>query len=152
MPVRVIRPRTLLYSALMLVVGGVMVMAWLNRAVLEVNVLHDRNPMFVQLSDGSLRNGYMVKILNKEHDTRRVRLELTGLEGARMQIIGFSEALPIIEIVPDNLRALKVLVTVPAGVADKLAGSATPFRFEVVDAVDGTTLYHDATFRGPGND
>ena len=30
-----------------------------------VSVLHDRNPLFVRLSDGSLRNAYTVRILNK---------------------------------------------------------------------------------------
>jgi cytochrome c oxidase accessory protein FixG len=151
-PVRLVRPRTLIYSALILLVSGVMLTAWLYRAELEVNVLHDRNPMFVQLSDGSLRNGYVVKLLNKEHDVRRLRLELSGLDGARMQVVGFQDEKPVIDIVPDNLRALKVYVTVPAALRDKLSGSATPFRFAVVDAVDGSTLYHDATFRGPNHD
>ncbi len=151
-PVRIIRPRTLAYTGLMLLVGGLMLTAWLNRAVLEVNVLHDRNPMFVQLSDGGLRNGYVVKLLNKEHDTRRVRLKLADLDGAQLQIVGFQEADPVIDIVPDNLRALKVFVTVPSALRDKLNGSSTPFRFEVIDATDGSILDHDATFRGPANE
>lgn len=151
-PVRIIRPRTLAYTGLMLLVGGLMLTAWLNRAVLEVNVLHDRNPMFVQLSDGGLRNGYVVKLLNKEHDTRRVRLKLADFDGAQLQIVGFQEADPVIDIVPDNLRALKVFVTVPSAFRDKLNGSSTPFRFEVIDAADGSILDHDATFRGPANE
>jgi polyferredoxin len=148
-PVRLIRPRTLIYLALMLLVVGIMTTAWLNRAVLEVNVLHDRNPIFVQLSDGSLRNGYMVKLLNKEHDTRHLRVQLSDIEGARMQIVGIPGDEPTIGIEPDNVRALKVLVTVPADQRDKLTGSSTPFRFAIVDAADGSILYHDATFRGP---
>ncbi|MFA5898536.1 MAG: cytochrome c oxidase accessory protein CcoG [Hyphomicrobium sp.] len=151
-PVRVIRPRTMLYTALILLVSGVMLTAWLNRAVLEVNVLHDRNPVFVQLSDGGLRNGYVIKILNKEHDVRRLRLEVAGLDGARMNVVGFTGESPTIDIVPDNLRALKVFVTMPASMRDRLSGSSTPFRFSVIDAVDGTILNHDAAFRGPAND
>lgn len=151
-PVRIVRPRTLLYSALILLVSGVMAFAWLNRAAMEVNVLHDRNPVFVQLSDGSVRNGYVVKILNKEHDTRRVRLQVSGLNGAKMQIVGLAGDHPEIDIVPDNLRALKVLVTVPNDLRSELAGSSTPFAFEIVDDADGSILSHNATFRGPGND
>ncbi len=30
-----------------------------------VSVIHDRNPIFVRLSDGALRNGYTIRILNK---------------------------------------------------------------------------------------
>jgi polyferredoxin len=151
-PVRWFRPRTLRYSALILVVSGVMLAAWLNRAVLEVNVQHDRNPVFVQLSDASLRNGYMVKILNKQHAARSFRLAISGLEGAGMSIVGMSGPEPIIDVVPDDLRALKVLVTVPAAKRGALTGQATPFRFAVIDARDGSVIYHDATFRGPGDE
>ena len=35
-------------------------------------MLPDRNPLFVVLSDGSLRNNYTVKILNKLHDVRQL--------------------------------------------------------------------------------
>jgi polyferredoxin len=28
-------------------------------------VLHERNPLFVRLSDGSIRNAYTVRLLNK---------------------------------------------------------------------------------------
>jgi cytochrome c oxidase accessory protein FixG len=151
-PVRWFRPRTLLYSALMLIVGGVMLTAWMNRAVLEVNVLHDRNPVFVQLSDGSLRNGYTVKILNKQHVQRSFRIAISGLEGAGMTIVGMSGPEPTIDVVTDDLRALKVLVTVPATKRDALTKQATPFRFALIDARDGGVVYHDATFRGPGNE
>ena len=43
-----------------------------QRPTLEINVLHDRNPLFVRLSDGGMRNGYTVKILNKLHEPRVV--------------------------------------------------------------------------------
>ena len=58
-----------------------MLAAWLNRTILEVNVLHDRNPPFVLLSDGSIRNGYTVKILNKLHEPRTFTLAARGLAG-----------------------------------------------------------------------
>ena len=35
-------------------------------------MLHDRNPPFVLLSDGGVRNGYTVKILNKLHEPRDI--------------------------------------------------------------------------------
>jgi cytochrome c oxidase accessory protein FixG len=149
-PLRLVRPRTLLYAALIAAVSAVMLGAWLNRSVLDVSVLHDRNPVYVQLSNGGLRNGYTVKILNKMHEARTFRLAVDGLDGAEMSIVGFGAGAPTIEVVPDDLRALKVLVTVPAAQRGKLAGAVLPFRFAIVDAGDGTTIYHDATFRGPG--
>ena len=49
-----------------------------NRSTLEVNVLHDRNPPYVLLSDGGVRNGYTVKILNKLHEPREFALAVRG--------------------------------------------------------------------------
>jgi cytochrome c oxidase accessory protein FixG len=149
-PWRIVRPRTLLYTGLIAVVSAVMLGAWLNRPMLEVSVLHDRNPVYVQLTHGGLRNGYTVKIVNKMHETRSFRVGIEGLDGAELAIVGLTAGDPAIEVVPDNLRALKVLVTVPPDKRGKLAGDATPFRFAIVDAADGGTTYHDATFRGPG--
>ena len=70
--------------------------AWLNRTVLEVNVLHDRNPPFVLLSDGSIRNGYTVKILNKLHEPREFALAVRGPAEAHAddRRRGASEAAP----------------------------------------------------------
>ena len=82
------RPRTLLYAGLICLVGAIMLAALLNRTTLEINVLHDRNPPYVLLSDGGVRNGYTVKILNKLHEPREFTLEARGLPGARLAIVG----------------------------------------------------------------
>ena len=47
---RMLRARTVIYASLILVVSGVMLYALLTRSVLNVNVLHDRNPLAVRLS------------------------------------------------------------------------------------------------------
>ena len=106
----------------------------------------------MRLSDGDMRNGYTVKILNKIQHARTFRLAVEGLEDAEVSIVGLGAETPTIEVVPDDLRALKVLVTVPAGERDELKGAVTPFRFAITDASDGTTIYHEATFRGPGHE
>ena len=48
-----------------------MLMALLLRPDLDVNVLRDRNPLYVKLSDGGVRNGYTVKLLNKLYARER---------------------------------------------------------------------------------
>src|SRR5690606_2655918 len=115
---------------------------WLNRAVLEVSVLQDRNPIFVQLSDGGLRNGFTVKILNKQHHERSFHLGISGIEGSKMSIVGYGEPTAKIDVAPDDLRALKVHVTVPSAQRHLLDGSSTPFQLEVIDAVDGSITHH----------
>jgi polyferredoxin len=146
---RILRPRIFVYAGLMGLVAAMMLWAMANRSVLEVNVLADRNPLFVMLSDGSIRNNYTVKILNKIHDVRRFRLTAIGLPQARLAITSFDEENPIIEVVPDDLRALKLHVTVPVSALGALGKDAAPFRITVTDIADGTETHRDTTFRSP---
>ena len=50
-----------------------MLYALATRTLLDVNVLHDRNPLAVTLSDGSIRNAYTVRLLNKRGYDRVIR-------------------------------------------------------------------------------
>ena len=115
--IQVVRPRTLLYALLMIIVGGGIFYGLMNRSDLEVNVLRDRNPLFVQLSSGDIRNGYTVKILNKSHDIRKFSLSISGLAHFNMKVEGVHEAtadgLPVIEVDRDRLRSVKVYLSVP---------------------------------------
>ncbi|MFW0777892.1 MAG: cytochrome c oxidase accessory protein CcoG [Rickettsiales bacterium] len=83
-----IRPRTLYYSLILAVVGGIMLYGLLTRSPLDLHVLHDRNPLFVKLSDGTIRNGYDIKILNKTHEDRHYVLKIEGLDNATIKIQG----------------------------------------------------------------
>lgn len=149
-PVQLLRPRVLLYIGLIALVGLIMLVALWNRSVLEVNVLRDRNPLFVTLTDGSVRNGYTIKILNKRHDERSFRLGTDGLLGATLRIVGFEkDADPTIKVLPDDLRALRVYVTVPSANLPSLTGGVTDFDFTVTDLGDGSTTSNDTTFRSP---
>ncbi|MGO9389647.1 cytochrome c oxidase accessory protein CcoG [Rhodoblastus sp.] len=115
---KLVRPRTVLYVALIVLVGGIMTYALVNKKFTGVNVLHDRNPLAVQMSDGSTRNGYTVRLLNKYGDARRFRLHVEGLEGARLQIAGEPAAdRPEITVEPDQTLELRLLITAPADVA-----------------------------------
>ena len=90
--IQLVRPRTVLYAGLIAVVGLVMLVGLMNRTTLEINVLRDRATMFVPLSDGGVRNGYTVKVLNKHHDVREVALGLEGLPGAKLSVLGVEGA------------------------------------------------------------
>ncbi|MGD9868049.1 MAG: cytochrome c oxidase accessory protein CcoG [Hyphomicrobiales bacterium] len=149
--VRLLRPRVIGYAALFALVGLVMLVALANRTVLEVNVLRDRNPLYVTLSDGSVRNGYTLKILNKRNEPRRFGLTVTGLPAADIRVVGYeNEADPSIEVAPDGLRSLRVFVTLAKGRAETIGHDAVPFDFVVTDRTDGTSTSNDTSFRAGG--
>ena len=78
---KIFRVRTFVYLAVWSAVGLVLLYALLSRDRLEINVLHDRNPQFVTLSDGSIRNGYTVKLLNMIPEPRTLAISPRGTSG-----------------------------------------------------------------------
>lgn len=83
---RLFRPRNIWYVGILSAVGGIMLYGLLTRSTLELNIIHDRNPMFVKLSDGSIRNGYQVHILNKSHEDKSYSLTIDGLDNAEIKV------------------------------------------------------------------
>jgi polyferredoxin len=110
-----VRPRTILYAVLIAVVGSIMIYAFANKKYSGVNVLHDRNPLAVQLSDGSVRNGYTIRLLNKYGDARPFQIHVEGVTGAAVQIVGEAGASnePTVEVGPDQTLELRLLVIAP---------------------------------------
>ncbi len=147
---RLLRPRTVLYLVLIPLVFALMLAGWLSRSELDISVLPDRNPLFVQLSDGGIRNGYTLKILNKRYEVRDYSLKVDELYGAQLQIVGIdANQNKAIEVLPDNLRALRVYVTLAKADVENLSRSTTPFAFVVTDLGDGSLTKSSATFRRP---
>ena len=66
-PIKVLykRPRVIVYTVILLAALSMLVYGISNIAPMDFKVLHDRQPLFVQLSDGSIRNKYELKVLNK---------------------------------------------------------------------------------------
>ena len=68
------------------IVGGAMLYTLITRPPFEMNVLHDRNPLFVKLSNGDIRNGYRIKVQNKTHQHQNFALSIDGLDGANIRL------------------------------------------------------------------
>jgi cytochrome c oxidase accessory protein FixG len=146
-PVSLVRPRTVLYTALIALVAGIMGWAFAMRSDVEISVIEDRNPLFVRLSDGGIRNGYTLKILNKTHEPHRFIVGVDGIAASKMSVVGFEGGeLPVDA---DSLRAVKIYVTVPRATRQGLGGGSTPLRFVVTDAGSGATVVRETTFRSP---
>ena len=144
-----LRPRTVMYFAIWACLGLGLLTALSLRDRLGVNVQHDRNPVFVQLSDGGIRNAYTVKILNMIQEPRSIVLSIDGLDGAVMQINGFEDREArtfLINVDPDKLRELRVFVKQPN---DNLIAGSTPFKFIAEDRQSNERDVYDANFEAP---
>lgn len=145
---KLVRGRTVLYAAVMLVVGGVMLFTLATRETSGLSVIHDRNPLFVALANGAIRNAYTLRVLNKELQTRRFVLSLEGLDGAELAIVGAAHAdqgTNVIEIGPDRTAEVRVLVT-RHGTSQS---DSMPVTFVITDEAGGTGVRVSDHFRGP---
>jgi cytochrome c oxidase accessory protein FixG len=131
---RPIRPRTLIYPVMIALVGSIMVWKLATRSDLGVNVLHDRNPVAVTLSDGGVNNGFTLRLLNKQPNDRRIRLSVEGAPGLKLDIVGDTPD-DTVKVGPDQTLELRAIVTAPAGA---VAGNSTPIVFTAQD-VGGST-------------
>jgi cytochrome c oxidase accessory protein FixG len=147
---RVVRPRTVLYAGLMALVGTIMLYALLTRDFQGINVLHDRNPIAVRLSDGGTRNGYTVRLLNKRTEARTFTLAVEGLPPtAVVEAVGIEERAagkPVITVDPDTTRELRVTVAVPGDVE---LPTSSDVKFRIVDVASGESAVAADFFKLP---
>jgi len=148
---RLLRPRTILYALMMVVVAGMIGAGLVLKPNLEITVLRDRAPLFVALSDGSVRNAYTFKISNMTRDPRDYTLTVEGLADTRLSSAGEhqdeSSAALRLTAAPDTVATYRILVTAPrSGLKD----ASTPLTFRLTSA-SGETAKRDTVFMGPGN-
>ena len=108
-------------------------------------MLPSDSPNFVRLSDGSIRNAYTVKVLNKQRSEQSFALTLDGLPGARLSAIG-TESTSSLVVHPDAVGTFRIFVTVPVSAAP--TGSRS-IDFTVRDAAGHVRASHGAVFIGP---
>ncbi|MDQ0516560.1 cytochrome c oxidase accessory protein FixG [Kaistia geumhonensis] len=127
----IIRPRTIVYFLVWGGIGVAMMVALSMRSTLEISALHDRNPQYVLLSDGSIRNGFKIKISNMRAEPRTVTLTLEGLPQGLMTRADTVEPPAtslLFKLQPDAVMETRVFVRAdPAA----LEGTVTDFSFEV---------------------
>jgi cytochrome c oxidase accessory protein FixG len=113
---RLLRPKTIGLAAACVGLAGTIGVAFATKTSATLSVQHDRDPVAVHLSDGSLRNAYTVKLLNKSSSPHRYTLSVGGID-ARLSIVG-NDGLSPIEVAPDASESLRVILTA-ADVGDR---------------------------------
>ena len=146
---RFARPRTFAYLAILMLVVAVMTFSMATRSRIEINVLKDRAPLFVRLTDGAIRNSYTYKVLNMERQEKTFVLRLDGIENAQLRVIGFVDEwadkarLPV---KPDAVGSFRVLVRAEPA---KLDGKTSDLTLALEDETTGDLHTYDAAFSGP---
>jgi cytochrome c oxidase accessory protein FixG len=147
----ILRPRTMIYFAIWGGIGLALLFALGVRKHIDVTVAKDRNPAFMLLSDGSVRNAYTVKLRNMETRPREMEVAIVGLAGATMwsDDMARAEAARSLRrtVEADRVLPLRVYVVAPAGAAKQEFN----FTLRALDKEGGEDS-HQTRFDAPGED
>ena len=80
----VIRPRMMVYGALLMVLIGALVSSMALRTPIILDVIRDRNSLYRELPGDLIENIYTIKIINQSNDARVFKLSVEGVEGIHL--------------------------------------------------------------------
>jgi len=123
----VLRPRTLVYSAILLAIVAAFFALLYLRVPLKVDVIRDRATLTRETVDGLLENVYRLQIMNTAEQPRQFAITASGIDGLRLVV-----AQPV--TVP-AATALTLPVALRIDPAAATPGSH-PVRFHIEDSTD----------------
>jgi cytochrome c oxidase accessory protein FixG len=135
------RPRVLVYLTIILLAVGGILYGLTHLGTLELKVLHERSPLFVRQSDGSIQNKYQLKLLNKTDRDLPIAVSVTGPDG--MTVIGNDRQLVALQ---GKVNTITLYI--------KIAGSGVtserlPVTFTVTTLDGQSEVSYESMFFGP---
>jgi len=134
-----LRPRVLIYSAVLLVIVAVFFGTLFTRTPFKMDVIRDRGAMGREVENGMIENVYRLQIMNTDEDMHHFRLSVEGIDSIHLD--GAAEE---IELGSTESRAVPVRVRVDAGVGQK-GSNKIWFTLQVTDG-DELAIKEKAVF------
>lgn len=117
------RPRTILYFAVWAGIGLGLLFLLGARVHTDLTVAKDRNPPYILMSDGSVRNAYTLRLRNMQSRPRRMEISIEGLSAAKMwsDDMGMEEAARTLTrtVAADETQSVRAYVVMPTGTAPR---------------------------------
>ena len=122
---RVLRPRVLVYSSVLLAICVALVTSLWLRTPFKVDVVRDRATLARLVEDGRIENVYRLQLMNASEVAQRFRISVQGLAGAKL--IGATE----VTVGAAESRWMPVAVQVPPEAAQQAGSGAHAIEFEI---------------------
>lgn len=147
-----LRPRIFIYFGVWGAIGLVMLFALGTRTHTDLTVSPDRNPPFMLLKDGSVRNAYTLRLRNMEGRPRDMEVAMTGLpKGAVIwtDAVSLENAAPVqvIAVPANETKVVRAYVMLPPGESAEIFS----FRLTSMDEQREQDVA-ETTFAMPGNE
>jgi cytochrome c oxidase accessory protein FixG len=138
---RVLRPRTLVYSLVLLAMAAATAWSLAIRVPVRVDVIRDRGALARETVPGQIENVYRVQIMNTDEAARRYTIEATGMPG--LAIAGVAQP---IELAPASTRLIALRLVAPLEPAGTAAAAPGAHRVELtIRAVDDPRVVRHET-------
>lgn len=120
------RPRVILYSFILSGAFLGILYGLTNIKTIDLSVIHERQPLFVRLSNGSIQNKYSLKLVNRMGKDVNVKVVATGPEGLTLSGIKKNILMKLGKVTP-----VTAFIKIPFA---SLNDDITPVRFSVINS------------------
>ncbi|MDJ1583275.1 MAG: hypothetical protein MRQ11_01025 [Candidatus Midichloria mitochondrii] len=139
--VKLIRPKTVLYTLLILIAATIILKNLLDKSIFVLSIERERGPLFTTLPDGDIRNTYNVYIANKALKVKDICLEIRGvanalIKGNMMHMGNTYQKKLCFPIEADSENRFKVFIKTKLDIS---VDSEKKFTFIVRDTESGRT-------------
>ena len=139
---RAMRPRVLIYGAVLLALSIAFIASLALRSPLKVDVVRDRSSLARLVEGGRIENVYRLQLMNATEESQRYTVDVKGIDGVHLM----SNA--DFKVDPAQGRWFTVQVRVPHDAAQSAGPGAHPIRFEIRTG-DGLLVSEKSTFIVP---
>lgn len=118
---RFVRPRTVIYSLLLVVITAIFAIAFTTRGAYDVNVARTTGDPFVVLPDETVANRLRIRVRNQTPNATRYTVSVLQPEGATAKILGRSP----VPVDAEEMNRTEVWILTPPSVFDEGSGTHT---------------------------
>jgi cytochrome c oxidase accessory protein FixG len=137
---RVLRPRVLVYGAVLLALCAGLASSLALRQPLKVDVVRDRTALSRIVAGGRLENVYRLQVMNATERTQRYRITAAGVDG----LVLASDA--EVDVGPAGSRWVPVRLQIPYGSAQP---GSHPIEFQIADREGESRVSEKSVFLVP---
>lgn len=142
---RILRPRVLIYSAVLWALIIALGVSLWNRPLFKVDIVRDRQVLARLVEGGMLENIYRMQIMNATESTHEYRLKVSGLNDMKVSFEG-ATANNLIKVAPAEARWIVVSVDIPDGTAEP---GSHPIVFDIQSLDSKEKIKEESIFLVP---
>jgi cytochrome c oxidase accessory protein FixG len=139
---RALRPRVLVYTAVLTAATTAFAASIALRPAFQFDIVKDRSTLARVVDEGTVENVYRVQVMNRSERAQDFRLAALGPQGLRVTA-------PPLHVPAAGIESVVVSLRLPADAAAPLAGQSVPVRFELVPLQGGGAASEKSTFFVP---